>query len=184
MMVQLLESALGVHNGWGEADRRVLAGQPAVPGEASDLILREAGYTIRIITAAGQVRVIEPLAGGGDGTGITATLVEHPNGGLLATRTLPIPPWTATALERLAQAGPGDDQPDPEFIEAIRTAPRTAIKEEDEGLVSAVAAADVIEDGSNQFAPAAEGSPPDALVGNLGEEAFHRSVGATIACWS
>jgi len=44
----------------------------------------------------------------------------------------------------------------------------------DEGLGSAVAATDVIEDDSDQFAHAAEGSPPDALVGNLGEEAFHQ----------
>jgi hypothetical protein len=44
----------------------------------------------------------------------------------------------------------------------------------DERLGNAVAAAYVIEDGSNQFTRAAERSPPDALVGNLGEEAFQQ----------
>src|ERR1700687_4854649 len=44
----------------------------------------------------------------------------------------------------------------------------------DEGSGTAIAAADIVEDGSNQFAHAPEGSPPDALVGNLGEEAFHQ----------
>src|ERR1700675_3608515 len=44
----------------------------------------------------------------------------------------------------------------------------------DEGLRTAIAAADVVADLSNQFAHAAEGSSPDAFVGNLGEEAFHK----------
>jgi len=44
----------------------------------------------------------------------------------------------------------------------------------DEGSGSVVATADVVQDSSDQFAHAAEGSSPDTFVSNLGEEAFHQ----------